>query len=213
MSGTQLGPCLLILSPPQLSALHLKFSVTSLNQLLRRTAPPQQVKFARILLPVSLQTNSSSCRWFDFEEVIIVGTPATSYTDWNLRLSVGNEHLLQAQGINWEFINAGPVVITENVVCMLTSSVNYAFELEIFFSFKCKKLIYSFTDIVLLCYGVWNSQCIFFITNFKLNVWYLLIHSVITYCTDHANKSFKYGSYFTNSDTNGKLIEDSLPSK
>lgn len=82
-----------------------------------------------------------------------MGTPATSYTDWNLRLSVGNEHLLQAQGINWEFINAGPVVITNNVVCM-TSSVNYAFELEIFFSFKCKKLIYSFTDIVLLCYGV-----------------------------------------------------------
>lgn len=82
-----------------------------------------------------------------------MGTPAISYTDWNLRLSVGNEHLLQAQGINWEFINAGPVVITNNVVCM-TSSVNYAFELEFFFSFKCKKLIYSFTDIVLLCYGV-----------------------------------------------------------
>lgn len=82
-----------------------------------------------------------------------MGTPATSYTDWNLRLSVGNEHLLQAQGINWEFINAGPVVITNNVVCM-TSSVNYAFELEFFFPFKCKKLIYSFTDIVLLCYGV-----------------------------------------------------------
>lgn len=61
-----------------------------------------------------------------------MGTPAISYTDWNLRLSVGNEHLLQAQGINWEFINAGPVVITNNVVCM-TSSVNYAFELEIFF--------------------------------------------------------------------------------
>lgn len=139
MSGTQLGPCLLILSPPQLSALHLKFSVTSLNQLLRRTAPPQQVKFARILLPVSLQTNSSSCRWFDFEEVIIVGTPATSYTDWNLRLSVGNEHLLQAQGINWEFINAGPVVITNNVVCM-TSSVNYAFELENFFFFQMQKI-------------------------------------------------------------------------
>lgn len=110
MSGTQLGPCLLILSPPQLSALHLKFSVTSLNQLLRRTAPPQQVKFACILLPVSLQTNSSSR--FDFEEVIIVDTPATSYTGWNLHLSVGNEHILQTQGINWEFINAGPVVIT-----------------------------------------------------------------------------------------------------
>lgn len=27
------------------------------------------------------------------------------------------------------------------------------------------------------------------------------------------NKSFKYESYFTNSDTNGKLIKESLPSK
>lgn len=65
-----------------------------------------------------------------------MGTPATSYTDWNLRLSL---HLLQAQGINWEFINAGPVVITNNVVCM-TSSVNYAFELEIFFFFQMQKI-------------------------------------------------------------------------